>query len=1365
MTEVANQKVKSSFFHRLGITLFVWFLLIAFVPAGLIGWQAFKQAREGLEREEQRSLFQAIQLRKTSIEDKIKKVVDELNFQAELKLNAELLQDLRSSFLEKKMNLDVFVRSFAHAKISVEKGIGLKEFRRVFNYHDVLLIDVDGNILYSVSGGEDLGLNVFDGELAASGFGQVCRESFEKSKMACSDFEKYAPSDGVPSIFMTQVIADEDGVKVGLIAFRLNWSIFNSAMEDTMGLGNTGRAYLVGKDGYMRSGVRDINNLTSSVEPKSKTGFLTSSILNQIVQTRVVHDWQANQNDDFSEIKYYKDYESRDVLGVLLSFEYIYTNFGLSWAFVAEKEIDEIFVEERRLKNALLALFVVTALSILILAFILTRRIVRPITVLNHWARQIIEGRLTLSNKKVNQSSNEIGQLSRSFAKMVTTLKEARAANEEESWFKTGQSQLSEKLRGDKDIQKMTKEVLVFLTRYLKTNVGTFYVVNKNGNYYLEGTYAYHKKEQLNAELFPGQGLVGEAALEKKHILLEEVPEDYLRIESSMGSASVCNVLAYPIIRQNKVLGIIELASINSIDENAIRLLDLANESIAMAIAASLSKMELASSLEKTQSQAAELQSQQSELKAVNDKLVEQTDELKRSEETLKMQGEELKATNEELEEKQVALKQQADDLETAKREIEKKADDLALASKYKSEFLANMSHELRTPLNGLLLLSKGLMSNKQGNLTDKQVQHAKVIYEGGNDLLCLINDIMDLSKVEAGMMQINIDQMLFDNFTRMIRNLFDPLSLEKGISFDIEAHRDLPKSLMTDEQRLEQIVKNFLSNAFKFTEKGGEILLKIYRAKDVKLNTAIIDAEQCMAFAVSDTGTGISKDKQDAIFEAFQQADGTTSRQYGGTGLGLAISRKLAGLLGGEIQLESTEGEGSTFTLYLPMNIERKGTITKQIDEEKDSVEAEVSVMSTERIESVDEPAYLPDDRHNISAGDRIILVIEDDKSFAEILKNLIKEVGYKCLVAGSGRSGLYLAMDFEPLGIILDLGLPDVDGLKVLEQLKHHVKTSHIPVHIVSAAGNKGASLDKGAVGFLNKPASTEDLNKVLEGFSKTIGGEIRKLLLVEDDRNIRETMSNILGNTHLTIDTTALGQDALQLLREKEYHCMVLDLSLPDLSGFEVLERASEDEAINLPAVVIYTARNLTEEEMGKLSKYSNDVILKGANSVERLLDATSLFLHQIDLQEENKTSVEINDSIQNDDVVFKGRKILLVDDDMRNTYALSGELMDLGLDVTMAENGQVAINKLEVEDDFEIILMDIMMPVMDGYEAMKIIRKMPKYQKTPIIALTAKAMPGDRASCIEAGASEYINKPVDLDKLLSVMRVWLYQEAST
>ena len=1033
-----------------------------------------------------------------------------------------------------------------------------------------------------------------------------------------------------------------------------------------------------------------------------------------------------------------------------------------------------------------------------------------------------------LTRKITVEAQGELDELKSNLNQMIANLKETTERNQEQDWLKTNLAKFSRMMQGQKDLESVSRLIMSELTPLVSAHHGAFFIMGSEAGVpllRLIASYAYRARKHVGNRFGIGEGLVGQAALEKEPILLQNVPDDYIQITSGLGEAPPRNIIVLPVIFEGEVKAVIELASFLPFSQIHQTFLDQLAESIGVVlnmIGASMRTEELLEQSQKLtqelQSQSRELQSQQDELKRSNSELEAQAKTLRQSEELLKEQQEELQQVNEELEEKASLLAEQNQKVEQKNREVEgarlaleEKAEQLALSSKYKSEFLANMSHELRTPLNSLLILAKLLSDNKDKNLSSKQVEFANTIYSSGTDLLNLINDILDLSKVEAGKMDVNLTDVTMREVDAFTRRTFDPVAQQRGLGFAVEIQPGAPDALYTDVQRLQQVLKNLLSNAFKFTETGGVTLTMGRAEKGRRFATRTLDqAETVIAFAVSDTGIGIAKDKQQLIFEAFQQADGTTSRKFGGTGLGLSISREIARLLGGEIKVESVPGTGSTFTLFLPgryveqdaalggeesssrrrdrgdawgvdggtLRTGPRGTPKRAFGVSRQHSTAESGgweqsggSSAVSQAESTGEHAAsardalpqaegIEDDRDGIEQGDRVLLIVENDVSFSRILLDMAREKGFKGVVALDGDAGLQLAHAFAPDAITLDIDMPITDGWAVLDRLKHHPLTRHIPVHIISGVRERQHGLKSGALAYLEKPVTKEALDDTFAKISTFIDTSVKRLLVVEDDERQRESMIELIQHEDVAITAVGSAEDALRELAAGHFDCMVLDLGLKDMNGFELLETVKANPAMwDLP-IIIYTGKDLTPAEDTKLRKFAETIIVKDVKSPERLLDETALFLHRVEakLPEQKRRMLE---QLHSTDAVLNGKRVLIVDDDVRNIFSLTSLLEDHGMLVLFAENGKDGIHLLRERHDFDIVLMDVMMPDMDGYDTTRAIREMPALKSLPIIALTAKAMKGDREKCIAAGASDYITKPVDTEQLLSLLRVWLYR----
>ncbi len=974
--------------------------------------------------------------------------------------------------------------------------------------------------------------------------------------------------------------------------------------------------------------------------------------------------------------------------------------------------------------------------------------------------------------------------LGNAILKMQTNLKRLSEENERRNWFLSGSAYLDDTMRGVNTMEDLSNRILKALAEYMGAQVGALFIVDENSKLSLKGSYAYETSPD-NKEFELGEGLVGQVALEQKTMRLSQVPAEHARIRSGVLEMSPLELIVFPITYNKSTVGVIELASYRPFAERQMEFLQMVAEKIAMVIINVQTNLRTAELLYETQNQAEELETQQEELRQINDELREQSVRLQASEEELKTNQEELMEKNAELEEKANQLEEQYEainvknkELEAARQAINLKIEQVETISKYKSEFLANMSHELRTPLNSILILAKLIEENREKNLTDKQVEFASVIHNSGNDLLRLINEILDLAKIESG--KVNLELRDVPLRTLSIEPQFRQVAQEKNIDFTVSVADNLPKDIYTDPFRLEQILKNLLSNAFKFTAEGGSVSLNIYKAPaETRFkNDNLKRAAKVVAFSIQDTGIGIPEDKQALIFEAFQQADTSTTRKYGGTGLGLSISRELAAIMGGELHLDSQEGVGSTFTLYLPQRLEVQPEAAHA-----DASPVIESKAAPQRTDEVATPVYSPalaaplapaapavnmnsnmfDFADKVKGKqareERVILIIEDDKGFCKILTEFARSKNFTVHATESGEKGLQLALEHNPDAILLDINLPDISGWEVLDKLRSNPETKHIGVHVMSAYDKEVVSKGLGHEDYLPKPITLEMLDKAFMRIQTQSDKPVKKILVVEDNVIENKAIRELLKAHEISALSAYTGQEALNLLESTTYDCVILDINLPDMGGYDVLETLRKNDSLKETPVVIYSGKELSQEEEFKLKRYANTIIIKTQSSYTRLLEEVKLFLHKV--QDRIPVVKDLQLKLHRPEKILEGKKVLIVDDDSRNIYSLFNVFEGHSMDIVVANDGQEALEKLDENPDIDIVLMDIMMPVMDGMECMRHIRKKPEYNKLPIIALTAKAMKGDREKSLAAGASDYISKPVDVDKLLSLMRVWLYE----
>jgi CheY-like chemotaxis protein/signal transduction histidine kinase/HAMP domain-containing protein len=1018
-----------------------------------------------------------------------------------------------------------------------------------------------------------------------------------------------------------------------------------------------------------------------------------------------------------------------------------------------------------------------------------------------------------LSRSIAVEAAGEVAALKDNLNEMIRNLKDTTRINTEQDWLKTNLAKFTRTLQGQRDLLAVSRLILSELAPLVSVQQGLFYTNESQdgeADLKLMASYAHRERKRLNARIREGEGLIGQVAFEKERILLTDLPDDYIvpdeqaKISSGLGESKPRNIVVLPVIFENQVKAVIELASLKPFSDIHLTFLDQLTESIGVVLNTLGANMRTEELLKQSQSLTQELQHQQQELQEKNQRLEEQARSLRESERLLKEQQEKLKGSNEDLEEKARLLAEQNaevarknNEIELARQELEEKAEQLALSSRYKSEFLANMSHELRTPLNSLLILSKLLSQNPEGNLTAQQTEYAGTIHSAGSDLLALINEILDLAKIESGTMEVDVRSLPFANLKDYVDRNFRPVAENKGLEFAVQLAPDLPSGISTDPQRLQQVIRNLLSNAFKFTDAGSVGLhIGLARRGWSSMNEALNAADEVIEFAVTDTGIGIPADKHKVVFEAFQQADGTTSRKYGGTGLGLSISREIAALLHGEIVVDSKPGTGSTFTLYLPREFptsrrpsrargaENGGngmseqgssplsrlrltpangdeSSTSDSQQPTDNWRAPMLSPASAALNPNNSRSTAPtDDRGRLKPGDLVLMIIDDDPAYAQILSDRASTLGFKVVIASEGEAGLALARELKPSAVTLDVALPGMNGWAVLDRLKHDPAVRHIPVHILSATEDTAhCAMKQGARGFLQKAPDIAAVDQMLADIKLFVERGERQLLIVEDDENQANSIAELVGGDDVKITVARSAEEAVDAMHAQQFDCLVLDLGLPGMSGFQLLDTMRADAGLRSVPVVIYTARDLTRSEHDQLRAAAEAVIVKDATSPERLLDETALFLHraEADLPAHKRKMIE---QARLNDPALQGIQVLIVDDDVRNVFALTAALEQrFGMRVAYADNGAEGIEKLKSAEYVDVILMDVMMPGMDGYETMRRIRELPGHESIPIIALTAKAMKGDRQKCIDAGASDYIAKPVDTDQLASLIRVWI------
>lgn len=956
-----------------------------------------------------------------------------------------------------------------------------------------------------------------------------------------------------------------------------------------------------------------------------------------------------------------------------------------------------------------------------------------------------IAHQVSLGDYATRIESDKLGvlsKLSHSLNDMSISLETSFNKLSDNDWLQIGLAELSEKLVGNKTVDLICEETLDHMVQYGRCVNGAIYLY-EDGKLNLRRAYA---KETFMQPFFnEGEGIVGQVFKDKKLKVINNL-QDEMVITTGTGKIKLSHLLLCPIMVDTDIIGVVELGSREEFTDTDLQFHARIAENIGVAINSAIFRRHIQDLLEETQAQTEELQAQHGELENLNSELEAQAQKLQASEEELRVQQEELLQSNKELEERSAQLEEKNSEIIERNVQIQQKAGELALSTKYKSEFLANMSHELRTPLNSILLLSRMTAENPEGNLNEEQIESAKVIQSSGNGLLLLIDEILDLSKIEAGKMDVHIEPTPLTTITTELKNIFRLTAKQKNIAFDINVNTPLTH-LNTDFVRLGQILKNLVSNAIKFTEQGTVTL-------DIDSN------EEQISFKITDTGIGVQEDKQLIIFEAFQQADGTTRRRFGGTGLGLSISRELVKLLGGTITVESNVGKGSVFTATFPLDVEKKRAAEKEYAIVTDQPEpAEYPTNANNYV--VDTiPEDIEDDRALIKENDNVVLIVEDDTIVAKTLLKFARQSNYKGIVVGRGDLALPATLQYKPKAILLDIQLPIMDGWMVMDQLKTHPKTKHIPVHIMSSMQAKKESLLKGAIDFIDKPFAISQLAKVFSKIEEALNKGSRKVLIIEENNKHANALAYFLGNFEINTEIKNTVAESALALQQNDVDCVILDMGVPYETAYDTLETIRQNPGLEKLPIIIFTGKNISKVEELKIKKYADSIIIKTAHSYQRVLDEVGLFLHLID---ESKTAKKKSSSKKLGTLteVIKNKTVLIADDDVRNIFSLSKALETHGMKVISAIDGKQAIEKLEENPQIDIILMDIMMPEMDGYETISAIREKPKYKNLPIFAVTAKAMIGDREKCIKVGASDYISKPVDIDQLLSLLRVWLYK----
>lgn len=1228
---------------------------------------------------------------------------------------------------------------------------------------NIYLINNTGDIKFATANTDDVGTNIYTGYYSDSSLAILARDTIRTKESQHSKFEAYAADGNSFSAFITHPIIKND-IILGAVLFQISPQVLASISNTDATLGETGEVTL----GYLNG---------NTVQYLSKRRFAQKSAkplsieLDADMSHAIQHAVQGNsgQGETF-------DYRLEKVVSVWrYSPRY---NIGV----VVKKDMVEVMANINAMQISIYVIIFVIAVPLIFFAYVVARHYTRPIISMVSSTNAIASG--DIEQELEVTSRDEIGQLANSINEMSNHINQAFQNEEAERWLQEGMVKLSETMRGNQISTDLADNIVSFVCGYLNAKVGSLYIV-KDQELELAGGYAF-VPHFANQSIEFGDGLIGQAAISKQVMTINDLPEDYVSISSSMGEISPQTLIIFPLVKDDVVIGIMELGWLEKSHKDAYRYVEAITESIATALSVSESHQKLQELLDQSQQHMEELQVREEELRAINEEVEQRSTQLANSQKKLEQQSQELQATNEALEHKNNAIETKNAEIEKSRQEITDKAEQLETSSRYKSEFLANMSHELRTPLNSMLILSRILADNEEGNLDEDQVESSKVIHRSGQELLSLINDILDLSKIEAGKMEVLYEAYNVRDITYELNGQFKALTSEKGLTFDIEVDKEVPVEMAVDVQKVQQILKNLLSNAIKFTEVGGVKLVVKYADAGRQYSQKELSENPALAISIVDSGIGISEEKQKAIFEAFQQADGSTSRKYGGTGLGLTISRHLTSLIGGELGVESVPNQGSSFTLYIPVKdaVENIGE-----DIEPAMISAAPRPILSTKI-PVSEPSSqeptIADIKQSIQSADsdnKVVVIIEDDINFSKVLATLAKKSGFDCILASTGAQGINLVKEHQPCGVILDLGLPDLPGADILEILKEQPETCDIPVHVISGHNKTTELTDKGAAAFHQKPIATQEIRTLLYSLVEESPNQSEQQLIVyEQGDSNTEIDLKFLDNTPMSITTVQSLDELSHNLGNAGDNVSGIIIKAKELSDIQLTWLNENYQFISESnmSVIVFVDQDPNQEQITTLAQLDCHVIIDGAHSTERLHDEVLLFLSKVDNNEIQSTQehfehsaaptstpiepLKLTTNVNKNEASFEGCEVLLVDDDLRNTFALSKVLKKQGMKVTLADNGQMALERLEANNAIDIVLMDIMMPVMDGHEAMRQIRLQEKYANLPIIALTAKAMQEDRRKCVEAGASDYLTKPVDIDKLIAMMRVWLYQEVT-
>ncbi len=1326
------------------------FLSLSLIPLCLLGALGYLTNRVNVLRDINEQLQIIAEEKQNSMYTRLSEFLRDLNMLIESEGTVLLMKNLTEAIRENKLQTASFVGSYEWEKLLHKHVDDLRAFRRNYGYHDILLLDLDGNVLYSIGREYGLGLNVMQADYGKTPLREAFKRTLASGESTISDIHRDVHSSGILTGYVTGMVLDATGDPVGIVAVQFPLIGFDKMIKTNPRLGKKGEVYLINSKRVMVS--HSSRKLSEQPEliPVDSEG----------TKFWVDEHFEAGSKDVHETLQSYRSYRGEDVFGAHRTLRV----GGLVLGVIAEMDASEAMRPVRLLGGQIAGTITLAILIVAIVAIFLARGISNPLRCAASFAKRIGMG--DLSGRLEVDARGEIEELASALNNMTAELRERRTADQQRRRIDQQLGQLRDQMIHSKSLSEMLETTLAQLSQDCGATAGALYLQTGQGGLRLGANFATEGSVQAKDFIPEGTGLIGQVAKNGKSMIVSKSACAPRLVTSGLADVEVEEIRCEPVEVDGRLVAVLELLFVVPPIDTDLKLLRDFLPVLASGILIEQANMQTRELLEETCMQSEQLQKQQEDLQAANEELKENSEELLSQQEDLSASNTQLEEQHEQLEAERTLLRERNLELQRIRDQLEDKAQQLEESTRYKSEFLANMSHELRTPLNSILLLSRNLASNPDTNLSEDEVRAADIIARSGEGLLNMINQILDLSKIEARQVNIRAKSFSLKELKRNITDMFTDLAHSQGLTYEVTLAEDLPDKFLSDQIKIEQVLRNLISNAFKFTETGG-----IYVSFKARKRNEEGRAE--IRFSVRDTGIGIPEDMKQKIFYAFQQVESGLTKNYSGTGLGLSISRNFVDLLGGHMAVESTIDEGSTFYFDLP-ELSEEGVFTQNDLDENIIGGPRIIGHQSQSQSKAPQPPEQPhpnrpfsgyeepceDDRDQIAPGDSVVLIVEDDALFASILRDSCREYGIRCLLAGTGEAGLELAQEQKPNAILLDMILPGISGETVLKRLKDSVDLRHIPVHILTGSNMLRQLESRGVLGVLKKPISKEDIHALLKRLEVFWQQKQKNLLIIAHDAVYRQRIRNIVGDQDVLSTEASSGQEAIELLRSKRFDCIVLDLELQDMGGVQFL-RSMHDKLEHIPPVIVYNGSSYNQKELGMIEALSDSIIISDVKSEDRLIDETALFMHRVvaDLPAQKK---QVISSLYDPDQLLRGKSVLLVDDDMRNLFSLGKALRQHGMKVTQAEDGETALQKT-VDERFDIILIDLMMPKMHGFETIQKIREQEAAAEralTPVIVVTAKTMPGDRRECLKVGANDYLAKPVDLERLCALMRIWLY-----